>query len=106
MEGIHQLVGNLSHCLQGFIHPRWCRISSSNSSHQIGRDFSSSQRNVSDVSEVWTDFVAIFEDDDAEDLQDSCRCRSEKERRHKKKCLDSSFVDRYRYYGTCICSMM
>ena len=61
---------------------------------------------MSDVSEVWTDFVAIFEDDDAEDLQDSFRCSSEKERRHKKKCLDSSFVVRYRYYGTCICSMM
>ena len=56
MEGIHQLVGNLSHYLQG----RWCRISSSNSSHQIGRDFSSSQRTVSDVSEVWTDFVCNF----------------------------------------------
>ena len=83
MEGIHQLVGSLSHYLQGFIHPRWCRISSSSSSHQI--DLSSSQRNVSDVSEVWTDFVAIFEDDDAEDLQDSCQCRSEKERRHRKK---------------------
>ena len=25
-------VGSLSHYLQGFIHPRWCRISSINSS--------------------------------------------------------------------------
>ena len=25
-------VGSLSHCLQGFIHPRWCRISSINNS--------------------------------------------------------------------------
>ena len=27
----HQLIGSLSHSLQGFIHPRWCRISSINS---------------------------------------------------------------------------
>jgi len=32
MEGIlHQLIGSLSHYLQGFIHSRWCRISSINS---------------------------------------------------------------------------
>ena len=30
-EILHQLIGSLSHCLQGFIHPRWCRISSINS---------------------------------------------------------------------------
>ena len=24
---LHQLIGSLSHYLQGFIHPRWCRIS-------------------------------------------------------------------------------
>ena len=30
-EILHQLIGRLSHCLQGFIHPRWCRISSINS---------------------------------------------------------------------------
>ena len=30
-EILHQLIGNLSHYLQGFIHPRWCRISSINS---------------------------------------------------------------------------
>ena len=29
MEDIlHQLVGSLSHYLQGFVHPRWCRSSS------------------------------------------------------------------------------
>ena len=27
-------VGSLSHCLQGFIHPGWCRISSINSSFE------------------------------------------------------------------------
>ena len=27
----NQLIGSLSNCLQGFIHPRWCRISSINS---------------------------------------------------------------------------
>ena len=32
MEDIlHQLIGRLSQYLQGFIHPRWCRISSINS---------------------------------------------------------------------------
>ena len=31
-SGVNQLIGNsLSHYLQGFIHPRWCRISSMNS---------------------------------------------------------------------------
>ena len=29
-EILHQLIGSLSHCLQGFIHPRWCRISAIN----------------------------------------------------------------------------
>ena len=30
-ELLHQLISTLSHHLQGFIHPRWCRISSINS---------------------------------------------------------------------------
>ena len=30
-EILHHLIGSLSHYLQGFIHPRWCRISSINS---------------------------------------------------------------------------
>ena len=30
-EILHQLIGSLTHYLQGFIHPRWCRISSINS---------------------------------------------------------------------------
>ena len=30
-EILHQLIGSLSHCLQGFIHPKWCRISAINS---------------------------------------------------------------------------
>ena len=30
-EILHQLIGSLSHYLKGFIHPRWCRISSMNS---------------------------------------------------------------------------
>ena len=25
---LHQLIGSLSHYLQGFLHPRWCKISS------------------------------------------------------------------------------
>ncbi len=31
-EILHQLIGSLSHYLQGLIHPRWCRISAINSS--------------------------------------------------------------------------
>ena len=30
-EILHQLIGSLSHYLQGFIHPWWCRISAINS---------------------------------------------------------------------------
>ena len=30
-EILHQLIGSLSHYLQGFIHLNWCRISSINS---------------------------------------------------------------------------
>ncbi len=30
-ELLHQLICSLTHYLQGFIHPRWCRISSINS---------------------------------------------------------------------------
>ena len=30
-EILHQLIGSLSHCLQGLIHPRWCRVSATNS---------------------------------------------------------------------------
>ena len=31
-EILHQLIGSLSHCLQGFIYPGWCRISAINRS--------------------------------------------------------------------------
>ena len=31
-EILHQSIGSLSHYLQGFVHPKWCRISSVNSS--------------------------------------------------------------------------
>ena len=34
-EILHQLIGSLSHSLQGFIHPRWCRIPSINSNSEI-----------------------------------------------------------------------
>ena len=30
-EILHQLIGSFSHYLHGFVHPRWCRISSINS---------------------------------------------------------------------------
>ena len=32
-EILHQLISSLSGYLQGFMHPRWCRISSINSSN-------------------------------------------------------------------------
>ena len=34
-EILHQFIGSLSHYLPGFIHPRWCRISSINSMIQV-----------------------------------------------------------------------
>ncbi len=34
-ELLHQLIGSLSHYLQGFIYPRWCRISGINSMTNI-----------------------------------------------------------------------
>ena len=30
-EILHQFIGSLSHYLQGFVHPRWCKISAINS---------------------------------------------------------------------------
>ena len=35
-EILHQLIVSLSHYSHGFIHPRWCRISSINSWDDIG----------------------------------------------------------------------
>ena len=35
-EILHQLIGSLSNYLQGFIHPRWCRISAINSRYLAG----------------------------------------------------------------------
>ncbi len=32
-EILHQWIGSLSHYLQGFIHPRWCKISAINSTY-------------------------------------------------------------------------
>ena len=34
-EILHQLIGTLFHYLQGYVHPRWCRISSINSSKHL-----------------------------------------------------------------------
>ena len=41
---LHQLIGSLSHYLQGFIHPRWCRISSINSMFQKTWNFMALQQ--------------------------------------------------------------
>ena len=38
-EVLHQLIGSLSHYLQDFTYPRWCRISSINSIHQPDKKF-------------------------------------------------------------------
>ena len=40
-EILHQLIGSFPHYLQGVIHPRWCRISSINSSkrHRLQTDW-------------------------------------------------------------------
>ena len=46
-EILHQLIGSLSHYLQGFIHVRWCRISSTNSMIPIWYDFHSHSRYLS-----------------------------------------------------------
>ena len=48
-EILHQLIGRLSHYLQGFIHPRWCRISAINSISLWG---SQTQTITSQVSSV------------------------------------------------------
>ena len=37
-EILHQLIGSLVHCLQGFIHPRWCKISAINSMLVLGNN--------------------------------------------------------------------
>ena len=42
-EILHQLIGSLSHYLQGFIHLRWCRISS------INRIIGANDLNAADV---------------------------------------------------------
>ena len=42
-EILHQLIGSLSQYLQAFIHPRWCRISSINSTPPIAIEFSRHQ---------------------------------------------------------------
>ena len=34
-EILHQLIGSLSHHLQGFMHQRWCRISSINGTSDV-----------------------------------------------------------------------
>ena len=38
-EILHQLIDSLSHDLQGFVHLRWCRISSINGRSEIATNF-------------------------------------------------------------------
>ena len=45
-EILHQLIGSVSHYLKGFIHPRWCRISSIKSiPSKLEKDSDTSQEN-------------------------------------------------------------
>ena len=65
-EILHQLICSLSHYLQGFIHPSWCRISSINSSMSISlslRSTADSGHELGDtVKKAWT-LKPFWEDD-------------------------------------------
>ena len=52
-EILHQLTGSLSYDLQGSMHPRWCSISSINSSWLENRQF---QPRIFDESLEWWHF--------------------------------------------------
>ena len=52
-EILHQLTGSLSHYLQGFIHPRWCRISSINSIYTKIGIFLVPLESISNTPEAW-----------------------------------------------------
>ena len=41
-EILHRLIGSSSHYLQGFLHPRWCRISSIKSMMILGQEMTGS----------------------------------------------------------------
>ncbi len=65
-EILHQLIGSLSHYLQGFIHPRWCRISSINSMTKMrGWFFSRFSRNFLflDIGDISGNIWGVVEDD-------------------------------------------
>ena len=57
---LHQLIGRLSHYLQGFIHLRWCRISSINSI-KTSWCFEKSQSNWIISPTFWGEHEHIFE---------------------------------------------
>ena len=57
-EILHQLIGSLSHYLQGFIHPRWCRISSINSISCIfGWNMFFEIRSLSKSVDIWRNCI-------------------------------------------------
>ena len=55
---LHQLIGSLSHYLQGFLHARWCRISAINNSRS-GNSRSSSSSNSS---MVWIPEIPLWKE--------------------------------------------
>ena len=64
-EILHQLVGSLSHYLQGFIHPRWCKISSINRIMYLGRCLFCGNQNPSNSDltfQGWSMNVAELDD--------------------------------------------
>ena len=67
-SGVHQLIGRLSLYLQGFIHPRWCRILSINSSLPVAHCLDGNpawkvstlikDSNSDMTNEIWTNLIA------------------------------------------------
>ncbi len=57
-EILDQLIGSLSHYKQGFIHPRWCRISSINSMYLVSPNFNGPSRYGSIY--LWLDHCKCF----------------------------------------------
>ena len=49
VEILHQSIGSLSHYLQGFMHPRWCRSSSINSTSTICRTIHHSANGIKNL---------------------------------------------------------
>ena len=60
-EILHQLIGTLARYLQGFLHPRWCRISAINSSKKNPPDFFNKNYTFLQMADVPLRFVRLPE---------------------------------------------